>query len=352
MWGLGETMRHVLAVGTFVLAVGRVAGCVEVGDVAGFVYTPGVLDPQCAERFLAEAPPALRKLNSELRGLEMRIHHRTSSTDSPGNPVERDERTWLLAVSEEADRKLAVDHDGIKYGVANERYSFEVSRANPEAPFVLVECEPWEQGTKQPMSGALTVCTTDLRSVVRIWWWPFSDIFDNDEFQLIAASCERGLEGKEAVTVAYRYQGPAKTGLTPNAIYWATLSPADSWAVIQSGVEKLSTQAETLRIRVTNELQRFGDIPVPRRHVLEYADMKSNRIVEVKVTEFGSPQPCRRPAEEFFLPHYGISESSVEILTPNRGLRIALVVIGVVGLAAAVMLFRKFGRGPAASRSR
>lgn len=310
------------------------------GERADFKAVLGTVDETCHNRFLSEAPVAWRQLQDGLRGFEVKLSYRSEFETGKKGPdaIKRTAHDWVYCVAAEPSRELA--DDGEYVSAINERYSFQVK--DGAGSHVLLKCEPWEAGGEQPVFGRLNLTRGQFRSPARIWWVPLSFILETDGFKLVTAECSTK-DGQEIVKIAYRYEGPLiqSPHCAPAAIYWAELSPADSWAVIRSGVDGLENG--TLRTRTTTELQRFGDVPFPHRAVLAYEE--GGRIVEFRETIFQSPQPLQRASEEFFLPFYGISESSVDILEPNRGWRIAMLVVGLFGVVASLVILRRtFGR--------
>ena len=126
----------------------------------------------------------------------------------------------------------------------------------------------------------------------------------------------------------FRYRG--ETGAMPachtNAVYWGVFAPEDHWLVIRSGVSDVSSGAERLRIRVNATYQSWrGKSLFPKEIVLAYESRPDGRIVEVRRTSFGIPENSTSVGEEqFYLPHYGISEAAVPTFVDRgRGYRIA-----------------------------
>ena len=88
--------------------------------------------------------------------------------------------------------------------------------------------------------------------------------------------------------------------------------------------------------------------PFPAEVRVEYRQEAGGSIVESKATHISSPVACAHAGEEFYLPYYGISESSVPALNPPTShFRTFALLVGVTGAVIALWLLIAFKR-PAA----
>jgi hypothetical protein len=74
---------------------------------------------------------------------------------------------------------------------------------------------------------------------------------------------------------------------------------------------------------------------------LAYEDLSSKEIVEIRKIEFQQPTPLEHETEEFYLPHYGISEAVLQSFqNTGVGWRITLNALAIVVLVAAILVTR------------
>jgi hypothetical protein len=295
----------------------------------------------CRQRFLDEAPRAWQAIQNELISLEVRVVERTKEEGAAASV-----QSWLFCVGSHPDRRLAVAEGDRKAFATNERYSFSVDRAAINLPFTLLSCEPWERGARQPGVYLVGPTQTALASMWSVWWVPLPYVVEHADFVMVGAEC--GPSDDAPMTVVYRYDGRpvASPMCVPGAFYWAELEPTRSWAVVRSGVIGLVDGSRTtLAARVTTKYgMGLHNAPFPAKVVLDYEDLRRNRIVETRETTFSSLKSSTRPDDDYFLATYGLSESSLQILTPHRAWRIGALTLSVLGMAIAVALFWWLGR--------
>jgi hypothetical protein len=322
----------------------------KVGDRAVLDgFAPRTIEPACQERFLKEAPPAWQALQDRLVGFEVAVEHQSLSET---RPADKEELTFCV-LSQKSRKLVLTGKDASEIGAANERYTFAVNRLAGTS--YLDECEVWRENSVQPLAMPVRMCNGFLESMWSIWWVPLDAIVENSAFKLVGAQFAAGENGQEIVKVAYRYEGPriVKPPCQPNAVYWAELSPAQSWVVLRSGVTNMSDEGGiALRIRVTSRYQDwFGGGPFPAESVLEYEESKRNIITDVQETRFGEPRKCERPEAEVFLPFYGISESVVPGLSGGSHWRLGAIVASFICAILGWMLYKRSssrlaGQGP------
>lgn len=321
------------------------SGRADIGDrvqLDGSV--PEKLEPEVRDRFLKEAPLAWKELRSRLKEFQVRVDHSVAS-EGRDNEVDRRDRRWEFCVGSSLSQKLVVENGSIDIYGANDKYSFRVHRQSANRFYQLVECIPWSprESEDQPLAGAaMKDSASFVDGMWSVWWVPLDYILSHDGFELIAAEGGRGGVQDGAVKVAFRYQGPVipKPYCAPGAIYWAELHPSRSWVVLRSGVAGLANGGETLNLQVTMDYQEGREgVPFPSKILLEYEDATRNQLVEARETRFGTWAALSHSSDEFYLPYYGISESSVPSLTsPNNVHRMIVMLVGTAGIVAAVWI--------------
>jgi hypothetical protein len=310
---------------------------------------PGEIDQACRDRFLSEAPNAWKNLKEQLVEFEVELLYRKGT----GTKVKL-QREWTYCVGKDMTQRLAIRDQGAGAFAINERYLFAVHREKPDGPYQLDTCDLATVGETNALVGTLWVNQNLIASMTNLWWVPFDFVLANDDFVLIRAECDFEERNKEMVRVAYQYRGKQRASppCIPGSTYWAELSPGDSWAVVRSGVDDVGDEEERVRVNVTNRFQGwFRDGPFPKEVRWELVNSKTGESIQYEAAVYSVPQRISRDRNEFFLPYYGISESSVDILKSHEGWRIALVYIGIVGFALALYLLFRFGRRTATDHS-
>lgn len=338
----------------------RLVAFVNVGDRAELSdLAPKNLDPIVRDRFLKEARSAQANLQASTRNLQVRVHQ--LDTLRTRNKTRSIDRQWLVCVGDDPS-KVLVFQEGKKKSIsaANGRYSFQVHQASADVPYQLDKGVATEPGSYDNPLASLGLQTSFglLESAARIWWVPLEYILNNSGFKLIAAESHDAETGQEVVKIAYRYEGKPipHPGCYPGAIYWAELLPSRSWIVLRSGVINLTgDEGRVANIRTSLKYQTGlnGD-PFPAEFVLEVADAKTNELFDVRTTRLEQPVALTRPDDEFYLPHYGISEATVpEIHAQWLSIRATLIMGGMVGilLALAIFLVARRARRVASART-
>lgn len=300
------------------------------------------IDRKCQQWFLTDAPEGWRKLNDQLKGFQVELAYNQQWE----NGVKQSQRNdWTLSVTSSDAKMLVLDKSALSVTGANERYSFQVRRPSQTSPYMVSKIQSWVPKQEQPLLGALRHTDGILEYARSIWWVPCEYILSNigdKGFQIIGAHFARDSSGPRTAQIAFRYNGEMRTApyCQPGATYWAEFLPEQNWAVIRSGVADIINGDEQLRIRVTSSYQDwFGGSGFPKEIVLAYENMSDNRIVEVRRARFGQPQPIAFSADAFYLPHYGISEASVQPLVGSRiSWRIAINVIAIFLLLTAILI--------------
>jgi hypothetical protein len=319
------------------------AGFAGVGDkVALDTSAPKNMDPAARDRFLGGALPSWRELRSRLRDIQLTVDHSESFVGA-NNKVTRSDRQWTFCLGDSPGDYLVLGKDGASIYGANRRYSFELRRKGANNPYQLTGCVPWAPGESQPYSGgAMVQNVTFLDATWSVWWVPLDYILAHDGFKLVAAEGGRTESGDETVKVAFRYDGSRvpKPLCAPGTVYWAEMLPRHSWVVLRSGLMGLVNGKETLNILVSIKYNYINDKDYfPSSIQLDYEDVSSRRLVESRETRLSVPAASSHVSDEFYLPHYGIAESSVPPLTaPSGKLRWVAILLGAAGIILASWL--------------
>lgn len=344
--------RHQSVIGHACLAVVALAGACTGADGEAPVWIdalPTTIDATSKEWFFREAAQAWRARREQLRGIEFDLTYVDRRPDDTESHPEEIRSTYCIladGVSRRLDRGKSID-------VTNNRYSFKVRVSDPGTTYSLAEVDRWQRGAPQPLAGWLDIAELNIAMPSNIWWMPIEGIVANDDFRLTGV--DRGVDdaGEETVRIVYRYTGEASESdlnLQPDGVYWAELLPSRLWSVLRSGLitsmTRYSLEKDPFEARVTTRYQDWRGVPLPEEIRIETVNLKTNAVVRLQEHRFGPPMACTRPSEEFFLPHYGLSEASIPpIESGPSDVRLWLVPVGMVLLMLAWMAHRRSRAG-------
>jgi hypothetical protein len=311
----------------------------------------GEIDTALLDRLRAEGIPAWKQLAEAADGVEVECQEVSKETypdKATGQQTSREFRiTWKLCWDPSHGRRLLEYHTAGTTAwscqVVNAGYRFKVIRTQEGGPYQLLSCgrltagdgfDTFDRGEGWP--------AVVLHASTKVIGVPLSTLVSSPEFRLSAL---RDLPGKggagRRVRVECEYLGPLGPFRRAGGHYWVELSPEDRWSIQQGGIRQPAQGREETQ-EVTYRRSSAG---IPFVKALKYTDLiRPGRYREDRTAEVSPPVANSRPEEEFYLPHYGISESVVGIQSPWQGPRLLLFAVGVVGLAAAVWLARRAWR--------
>jgi hypothetical protein len=302
----------------------------ELTNASAFDQT---IDANVRDRFLKEAPLAWEAMRNDLAGFQIEV--RTESDVKKGKKTRRSVKTRSYSVAEDSRLQLAreiANNGTTAISISNERQSFVVKKDGPDIGYYVTKVK--QSPTKATeMAVVLSNLAGTLASAWSIWWIPIDDIVDNPDFELIHASLDRA-SSPHVSTVAYRYVG--KSGVSalwqPGAIYWAKCLPDDSWRVTESGVTNFNAGGSPLVVRVLCSYQPwFKTGKIINERLVEYYEPAKADVTEIDRATVGVPTTPNVTRDEFYLPYYGIDESSVHLATASSANHAWLI------LATAVM---------------
>lgn len=307
-----------------------------VGDIVRLDESvPTQLVKECSDEFLKHAPAGWSDLKSQAMGIQVPVEYVDDYITRTGRHGSR--MRWEFHLASDGQGKLVKSDNGNEIESVNSRYFFRVERDAADTPFHLDRCST-SNGQTIAVGKSINQCDTIVGSMWSVWWVPFDYITTTTGFELIAAQYDD--QSPKHVHVAFRYGGMKRADpyyCEPEAVYWAELVPNDNWAVVRSGVVGIrDSSGERLAVRATTKLQEsYKKAPFPETVILEYSELKSNEIVEVREIQLGYPEQSSAEPTAYFLPAYGISENTVPSLSPNRA-RIPLIALGVLGIVLAL----------------
>lgn len=281
---------------------------------------PTTIDATCQERFLEEAVPAWKQLRERLRGFEVDLllfDRRPCDDEAPDPTVLSTYGILKDGMTRRLDRIHCADAtrplDVVRsVDVTNSRYSFSLARWADT--YSIRQCAPWPQGDPQPLAGWLSIAEQNLAMGSNMWWLPIETILADADFEMTGAEFGVSTSGDEVVRIAYHYtrkKSGAESDQPPDGVYWAELLPARFWIAVRSGLITSMTDSPSsapTQAQVTTRFQEWHGVPLPKEIRLEYVDLRRNLVVRVQENRFGPPREFNGPADEFFLPYYGLSD--------------------------------------------
>ncbi len=335
-----ESLCAVLA--TLTLSIWACAGAVS-DALVGLDSLPTAVDVGCRERFLKEAPLAWRAARQRLRGFELELTYSEHEPDAPRQSPSKPKTSIYCVLSDGTSRRLTRDD---KVDITNSEYGFTVAR--PGDAYFLSDCQLWQAGAQQPLIGWLDIAESNLAMGFNAWWLPMEKMLANPAFVMTGAECGVSKEGDEIVRIVYRYTGkevPNEFYLEPGGVYWAEMCPARHWVAVRSGItssEFGGSGNSPFQAIVTTRFQEWDGAPLPEEVKVVSRNPQTGVVLRVQENRFGTPRACTRPIEEFFLTHYGISESSIPRLEGKLGRRrLAILVTSIAVLILAWLVYKQ-----------
>lgn len=224
--------------------------------------------------------------------------------------------------------------------ILNERYSFNVSRSQPADSFLL---KGVTAGAALPrdIEGELR----NVRPGLHVDGFPLPDYLTRPNF--VIKECHPGVtsDGTPLVVVEFEFTPTGEMNVDPGR-HILELMPDRDWqlhrAVITGGAGQSSYENI---VTIDYELMTGGQwIPRRRTYIQLGNDKPGERWRDSLEVEVSVPVPTKVKLEEFYLPHYGISESIVDVPAWGRGARMLLFAAGAGLLIAGVVLFRRMDR--------
>ncbi len=269
--------------------------------------------------------------NFSCRGTETEL-------DAAGKPVS----STVFSIDDDMDqrRRLIIGYakDGVteetRIGL-NERYYFIIGRTVPGSRWALRKGSPVPVGLSD--GDLMKVMNDNANLFVQggryIHATPLSEFFtDEKNFRLLG--CAKGRDGLVLCDFECRHS------LLPafeNRKLHFELDPRQDWLLVS--FTKTSGRGHVTTMRY--EYQAAPNRNLVPKIISSERGSRSNK--DSYMWEFGSMQPATRPDEEFYLPHYGISESAVFANEPTvNWVWWSFLIMGVLSLC--VGLSMKFGR--------
>ena len=171
-----------------------------------------------------------------------------------------------------------------------------------------------------------------LQSESHLFAMPLEDLMNTEDFNPLRAIFIDGPGGKN-IHFSATYIGGQAPHRIRNAVYSVVLDPKHRFRIISAALDRPSDSR-----KFSFFYHDSDDIPVPKEIVSEFKEGASS--ITHQVYEIELPKPFHLADEEFYLPHYGISEAVLETLNPNPWPRWLLIGFGIVTIAIGAWLVR------------
>ncbi len=220
------------------------------------------------------------------------------------------------------------------HDVSNPGYVFQVNNTDMTARGTLNRLNV-HIGTKTAMPTKLPDWQGDrckLMSACRMACMSLRELLDPTQFKVVEAVdfMERG---EPLVRLRARYLGEKGVGKRKNGNYTVVLDPVHRYRLISWEIEVPKKSKQTFQV-----FYHSGDHSFFPKEIVNIDDSNGQRTEDLWT--YGLPQPWALPDAEFYLPHYGISESILETLNPNPWPRWLLIGFGVLTIAIGAWLVR------------
>jgi hypothetical protein len=295
-------------------------------------------------RFDAEYESAIRRLELVYRNIQMDIAGRKYSD---GNL--REERTITFLAGEDrlrADVERVGDLSKSVY-VASPSLSFDLKRKTPGSAFEISEADTTMALHIQNSEWIRRNCKLPF-AAVSILERPISEFMKDKQFQItgITEIPSRGSDGANDVRVDWKNPFQDDQGNVRNRGGWFLFSPARGWALKE--YEFWTKDPKQVRLRGEIEYgEVVNGVPIPKKATLlsvrndaEAVLLESQELVRFRVGT--------SPSSEFQLANFGIPDAVVAGNHHGAGSGRILVLLGVIGLIASVLVLflvrRRAGR--------
>lgn len=225
---------------------------------------------------------------------------------------------------------------GMNHDVANSRYDFEVSTPNVSARGTMkrlrVLSRTDDKKTPDVEVSNINFALCRLQAECRMNRMPLVKLLDPTEFEPVEAVAidESGLR---LIRFSGRFKGEEDRFRKKVRLYTVTLDSSHQYRSVEWRIDIPNVGVDLFKIAY----HELDSIRIPRSIV--YISESSKYRSEQEWT-YELPQPWSIPDAEFYLPHYGFSESVLETLHPNPWPRWLLIGFGVLTIAIGAWLVR------------
>lgn len=217
--------------------------------------------------------------------------------------------------------------------IANDRYVSWVLQLRPGGRYSFDSGRLSTQGNATNLDAVEKTYQWQVRAGVYIIGVHLVDLLDRSKFRLVEATPADN-EVKKHAYLECEYIGKPNNEryLAGGESYWVRLDPSRSWMIVDAGIKLAPNSDMPTAVNQHVEYQEtaLGGLFPSRLEIVRIHP----KGIGTQTFEFASPTRFARPDDEFFLPHYEISESVFDIVSPRSGTR--WVWIGVL-IAGAIL---------------
>lgn len=303
------------------------------------------IDESCLERLKREGPPRWAEAARLMDDIEVECHKTTTSEvlGNEGKAVRRETKfVWKVSWDPSRSRRL-VDLYTVNVGVRSRRainpdYRFQVAQTDKGGQWQVVSCRKAEgAGEFEKYESHEKDYIWAMESGYRLIGINLNEFIVNKEFKITSVRYLPGdEEDRRRVRLEADYLGGKGSYRRPGASYWVELAPGNSWLIVRGGLKLPDKEIEESQ-DVTYQTTTSG-VSFPA--MLHY-----NRTVASEPSSIDETSHFKRPTkttlsdDEYYLTHYGISESVLETTSTRPMFRIFIFNLGILGLIVALALF-------------
>ena len=301
-----------------------------------------VIDPLVMEELRTQAVPAWQAAEREFRSID--VTYTVSNKEGPRDKLKLfSKQTFQFAY--DADRQvrlLRTQKDGVfgkDHDAANARYEFDVWAPDINARGTLTRVQLLSSAAmnnRQPDGEVsnLNFALCRLQAECRMNRMPLVKLVDPMQFETVEA-VKFDESGHSLIRYSAKFVGQEDRFLKRGRTYTATFDPAQRYRSVAWRIDISDDSYDEFR---TSYHER-DDVRTPREIV--YTAEHGSQFSE-QIWTYELPKPCTIPDAEFYLPHYGFSESVLETLGPNPWrIRLILINVGILTIVIGAWLLRR-----------
>ena len=317
-----------------------------------------VVDPTCVKKMSVDGVTNWQVASNQISNIEILCHQRSEKRgpSNKGSEPTIDLQEWKISWESNNNRRIVeLDHVSKNiYGihVANDQYKFYVGKS--EVGLVpnykiggAIKYNSIEDFSKLDNTEEDALLDV-LGASYQILGFSLQNLLADKEpgLQLdVAKFLGSDTVGDRPIRLEWKCVAGTGPWKKPGTRLWAELDPKTSWLIARCGINVPGVKEFNQKV----EYQPFGETFFQKTITKSFRYANSSSIDDV--LKFEQPHLCTRSTDEFFLPYYDISESTVDITRTNPWIRMSAIVLSLIGVAVSIYFYRmsKRSTGPAAT---
>ena len=328
---------------------------VVVIDVKRVMGEADNIDPICLKKIQTIALPAWQNAEESTNDVEIVCHEKfyskTFANESSATPIVKEDLSDWRISSDLAKKRRIVEHEYLmeknkpNYGfhVSNDKYKFAVGQVsgglNPK--YQLANANQYNDPSEfEQLDGAeITANNVILGTSHCIEGLDMRDLLVDKDFTLVSAYfVGEGPVDQKKVRMEWRRDKDSGAWNVTGAKYWAELGPSTGWLIGRCGISH--PEGMTYKKDIEYQASKNGLFP---KKVVQVIDAPKEGV-ETTTFDFETPHGCTRPDDEYFLSHYNIPESVLDVTRTSSWVRNTAIFLSMLGVALSIYLYRSSRR--------